>query len=92
LAGLVLWGFWRWLRIQQSNQRILANPLEQLQAPPVDITNQQRHVPLSYLETDALDDGYQVTTPKDQVPQWLDEIKSKLRSDDKKDEDDNSDN
>ena len=27
-AGLVLWGFWRWLRIQQANQRILENPLK----------------------------------------------------------------
>ena len=33
LAGLVLWGFWRWLRIQQANQRILENPVDKLPAP-----------------------------------------------------------
>ena len=31
-AGLLLWGFWRWLKIQQANQRILENPVDRLPA------------------------------------------------------------
>jgi hypothetical protein len=77
LAGLVLWGVWRRLRIQQANQRILENPVDQLQAPAVEVIHHPH---------------YQLTKPDDQVAGWLDEVKRKLLSSDRKDEDDNPDN
>ena len=64
-AGLALWGFWRWLKIQQANQQIIHNP--------------------------NLDSGSQLTEPDDQVGRWLDEVKRKLLSSDKKDEHDGTD-
>ncbi|MEP6896250.1 MAG: hypothetical protein ABI986_11645, partial [Chloroflexota bacterium] len=82
LAGLVLWGVWRWLRIQQSNQRILESPVAKLQPP--------QNEPPPYVESEIVDSHYQLTNPDDQVGQWMDEVKSKLRSDDKKDEDDHT--
>ena len=91
-AGLVLWGFWRWLKIQQANQRILENPVEKLQAPAAEIIDYQPDDDsLPYLESGAIDNHYQpLTTPDDQVDRWLDEVKSQLLSNDKKDEDDNN--
>jgi len=47
---------------------------------------------LPYVESDVVDNGYQVTTPDDQVQKWVDEVKGKLMDSDKKDEDDNADN
>ncbi len=89
-AGLVLWGFWRWLRIQQANQRILANPVERLPAPAVEVRHHRHDDSVSYLDSDV-DSGYQVTTPDDQVNKWVDEVKSKLNDSDKKNENDNTD-
>jgi hypothetical protein len=91
-AGLVLWGFWRWLKIRQANQRILENPVDRLQAPVVEIIPHQHDDSLPYLESDVVNNRYQLTKPEDQVHQWLDEVKSKLLSSDKKDEDDIPDN
>jgi hypothetical protein len=91
LAILIVWGFWRWLKIQQANQRILANPIAQLPALTADAVDHQHRDSLSYLDTDV-DNGYQVTTPDDQVHQWLDEVKDKLRDSDKKDEGNDADN
>lgn len=90
-AGLVLWGFWRWLRIQQNNQRILVNP-DQLQVPVAEVIPHQDDS-LPYIESDVvdIDSRYQQPTqPDNQIRRWLDEVKRKLRSSDKKDEDDNS--
>jgi hypothetical protein len=95
LAGLLLWGFWRWLKIQQANQRILVNPVDQLQAPVVEVIH---HHPdddsLPYIESDVVDiDGrYQLTKPDDQVRRWLDEVKRKLLRSDEKEESDDADN
>ncbi len=92
LAGLVLWGFWRWLKIRQANQRIFESPVEKLQAPAAEIIDYQPDDSLPYLESGVIDNRYQpLTTPEDQVDRWLDEVKSKLLSNDKKDEDDNTD-
>ena len=89
LAGLVLWGFWRWMKIQQANQRITEQPIEKLQAP-VDPSNpQDRFLPP---ESDIIDGRYRLTKPDDRVRPWLDEVKRKLLRSDKKDEDDNTDN
>jgi len=89
-AGLVLWGFWRWLRIQQANQRILENPVDKLPAPAEEVRRHRHDDLVPYLESD-IDNGYQVTTPDDQVQKWVDEVKSKLNDSDKKNENDNTD-
>lgn len=92
LAGLILWGFKRWLSIQQSNQRILSVPVEKLPEPAVTV-RQHRHDDLTpYIESNVIDDGYQVTTPEDQVPRWLDEVKDKLLSSDEKEKDNDQGN
>jgi hypothetical protein len=95
LAGLVLWGFWRWLRIQQANQRILEiPPVDKLPAPAVEVIHYPRDDSLPYLESDIVGSRYLLTEPDDQVRWWLDEVKRKLRSSDnnKKNEDDYTDN
>ena len=89
-AGLVLWGFWRWLRIQQSNQRILESPVEQLPTPTVEIRRHRRDDELPYLENEIIDPP-QLTEPDDQVDQWVDEVKSQLLKSEK-DKNDNTDN
>jgi hypothetical protein len=91
LAVLVLWGIWRWQKIQQANQRILENSVDKLPAPVVEGIDHHDHL-LPYLESDIVDSGYQVTTPDDQVHQWLDEVKRNLLDSDKKDEEDGTDN
>jgi hypothetical protein len=90
LAGIVLWGFWRWLRIQQANQHILENPADKLPPPAVEVEN-HRHV-LPYLDSDFVENSSQLTTPDDEVHDWLDDVKSTLLENEEKDEDDNSDN
>lgn len=90
LAGLVVWGFWRWLKIQQTNQRILEQPVEKLQAPAVEILPHHHHA-LPYLDSEVIDGGYQVTKPDD-VRQWLDEVKDQLQSSDEKDKEDDDAN
>ena len=90
LVGLFFWAFWRWLGIQQNNQRILENPVDRLlQAPAVQVIEVQPDNSVTYIESDDLDNGYH-TAPDNQMRRWLDEVKRKLRSSDKKDEDDNS--
>jgi hypothetical protein len=91
LAGLVLWGYWRWLQIQQANQRILEIPVDRLPALAVEVPHHHHGGLLPYLDGDITDDGYQVTKPDDQVERWLDEVKGKLLDSDEKDKDDNPD-
>jgi len=92
LAGLILWGFWRWQRIQQANQRILEKPVDKLQAPASEIVHHLQDDAMPYLESNIVDSRYQSTQPDDQVHGWLDEVKHKLLKSDKKDKDDNTDN
>jgi len=91
LAGLILWGVWRRLQIQQANQRILEKPVDRLPALPAEVPHHHHHGSLPYLDSDIVDDGYQVTNPDDQVEQWLDEVKGKLLDSDEKEKDDNPD-
>lgn len=90
-AGLILWGFWRWLRIQQANQRIPEKPLEQLPAATFEGKHRRHDDVLPYLDGDASEEGYQLTKPDDHVSEWLDEVKHTLLSNDEKDKDDNPD-
>jgi hypothetical protein len=75
VAGLVLWGYWRWVKIQQNRQRIAeklidkphllegpSEPQDSLPPPGSDITSVQ----------------YQITKPDKQIRGWLEEIKRKL--------------
>jgi hypothetical protein len=89
LAGLIIWGFWRWLRIQQNNQRILASPVERIPASVPEIIDAvQDNDPLPHIESDIfLDNDHQLVIPDDQVRRWLDEVKRKLLRGDRKDED-----
>jgi hypothetical protein len=93
LAALVLWGFWRWLKIQQANQRILENPVERLPALTSEVRRHRHDDELPYVDSDIAD-GYKVTKPDDQVEQWLDEVKDKLLGSEEnekdKDQDDNT--
>ena len=93
-AGLALWGFWRRLRIQQANQRILEQPVDRLPAPVViDVPHHQHGGSLPHFDRDTTDAGYQITNPndQDQVGHWLDEVKDKLLDSDEKDRDDHDD-
>ena len=92
LAGLILWGVWRWLRIQQANERNPKNPVEKLQAPADEVIYHQQDDALPGSESNAADSRYQLTKPEDPVRGWLDEVERKLRNSDKRDEDDDTDN
>jgi hypothetical protein len=91
LAGLVLWGFWRWLKIRQANQRILENPVDRLPASVIEVIPHRHEKELPYLESNIVESRYQLTKPDDQVRRWLDEVKRKLLRSDRKDEDGNTD-
>ena len=83
-AGLCLWGFWRWLKIQQSNQRIVEQPIEKLPAPMDSSKPQDRYLPP---ESDIVDNRGGLTKPDEQLNGWMDEIKRKLLNRDKDDND-----
>ncbi len=90
LAGLILWGVWRWFRIQQANQRNLEKPVEKLQAPTPVVMHYQQDDTLPTSASEVVDSRFQLTKPEDPVSGWLDEVKRKLRNSDKRDEDDNT--
>ena len=92
LAVLTLWGFRRWLSIQQSNQRILAKPVEKLPEPAVIVRQHRYDDPPVHIKSDVIDGSYRVTSPDDQVHQWLDEVKDELLTSDEKDEEDDQGN
>ncbi|MEK6750626.1 MAG: hypothetical protein AABZ00_00060 [Chloroflexota bacterium] len=91
-AIFVLWAIWRWQKLQQVKQRVLENPVEKLQPPMAGLHHRRQDNVLFYVESDVVDDGYQVTTPDDHVSQWMNEVKTKLLDSDKKDEDDSTNN
>jgi hypothetical protein len=91
LAGLALWGFWRWLRLRQAKQRMLNGLLEQLPAQAPKTVSYRHDDSSSYLEGQDVDSRYELTNPDDPVHGWLDDVKRKLQSSDEKDEDDNTD-
>jgi len=86
-AGLVVWGFWRWLKIQQANQLLLENTADRLQAPAAEIIPHHHHKSLPYPESDIVDVVDQFAKPDDdQAGRWLDEVKRKLLRGNKDDE------
>ena len=93
LAGLVLWGVWRRLKIQQANQRILEKPIGRLSARVIELPHHHHRGASPQLDSHShrTEDGYEVTTPDDQVERWLEEVKDQLRASDEKDKDDNTD-
>ncbi|NQU29973.1 MAG: hypothetical protein HQ525_04840 [Anaerolineae bacterium] len=91
-AGLVFGGIWRWLKNRQVKQFILENPVDRLPATTIEIAPHQHDDSLPYLESDVVDNRYQQVKSDDQVHQWLDEVKDKLRSSDKEDEENESNN
>ncbi len=90
LAGLILWGFWRWLKIQQANQLVLENPAENTPMLPAEVRRQGHDNDLPYIESDVVDNGYQLTKPDDQVEQWLNEVKDKLLRSEEEDKNDDA--
>lgn len=90
LGGLAVWGFWRWLKIQQSNLRILERPVDQLPASVVEVLPHEHDDSQSYIESDVVTDSHPLTKPDDQVRGWLDEVKRILRGSDRKANDDNA--
>jgi hypothetical protein len=93
LAGLVLWGVWRRLKIQQANQRILEKPIGRLSARIIELPPHHHSSASPQLDSHIhrAEDGYEVTTPDDQVVRWREEVKDQLRASDEKDRDDNTD-
>jgi hypothetical protein len=91
LAGLLLWGVWRWLKIEQANQRILEEPVDELPPPTVHVIPPQPGNPSKTLEDETIDRRYRLTKPDDRVRRWVDEVKHKLQSSERKDEDDHTD-
>jgi len=79
-AGLSLWGFWRWLKIREARQRMVTQP-----ADPLII----EHEPLP--SSEPVNNQYPLTKPTDHVRWWLEEVKRKLITS-KKDDDDNPGN
>ncbi|MFZ1040851.1 MAG: hypothetical protein WAN58_06030 [Anaerolineales bacterium] len=90
LAGLIIWGVWRWLRIQQANQRNPEHPVEKLQAPAPVVMHYQEDDTVPTSASEVVDSRFQLTKPEDPVSGWLDEVKRELRDSDKRDEDDDT--
>jgi hypothetical protein len=90
LVGLILWGIWRWLRIQQSNQRILEQPADRLLVLPAKVIDHEQDDAQPYMESDVVDDADPLSNSDDQVRGWLDDVKRDLRRSDEKDEDDDA--
>jgi hypothetical protein len=86
-AGLCLWGFWRWLKIEQNRQRIAGQPIEKLPAPVDPSKPQDGFLPP---ESEIINGRYRLTKPDEQMRGWMDEIKRKLLNREK-DNDDNPD-
>ena len=91
-AGLVLWGFWRWLKNRQANQFVFENPVDRLPASVIEMLPQQQDDSSPYLESDIVEDRYQHVKSDDQTRQWLDEVKDKLRNSDREDKENESNN
>ncbi|MCB2160734.1 hypothetical protein KQH40_01465 [bacterium] len=89
LAGLVLWGVWRWLKINQANQKILGRISKKPRAPMIEDFHHHRADSQSYIDHEVGNSRNYFPKPEaDQTGRWLDEVKRKLIMGDKKDEND----
>jgi hypothetical protein len=84
-AGLCLWGFWRWLKMQQDRQRSSEQPAGKLQAPPDPGRPRDRFPPPG---NEIANGRRRLRKPEEQVRGWLDEIKRKLLSRERDGDDD----
>ena len=92
IIGLIFGGFWYWLKIQQANQNILDNSVETPRPSDAEAVDHQQNNTSHFHETNSLDSRYRLTKPVDQARRWLDEVKRKVQSGNKKDQDDHPDN
>lgn len=92
LTGLVLGLLWRWFKNRQLNQFFLENPGNRSPATIIEIAPHRDDDPLPHPESDVIDDRYQHVQSDDDVPRWLDEVKDKLESSDKEDEENEPNN
>lgn len=92
LVGLVFGGLWYWLKIRQANQNILENSVEKLPPPSAEIIDYQQKNSSRDREGNSIDSRYRLTKPVDQARRWLDEVKHKLQTGNKKDQDEHPDN
>ena len=91
-GGLVLWGFWRWLNMQQSNQSFIEESVDRLPIAAAEVPELRQEDAQPDIESDLVDDSDPLTGPDDQVRGWVDEIKRDLRASDRKEQNDNTDN
>jgi hypothetical protein len=89
MAGLIVWGFWRWLKIKQANQRILDQPVDRLPPPGVEVIDHHLDDQSMYIESNTADNHNRLTKPVDPAGRWLDEVKRKLLRSNNEDDDDN---
>jgi hypothetical protein len=89
--GLILWGVWRWLKIQQSNQLILGEAAVKLLPSASEIINRQRYKVLPYVESYVVEQEDQLVEGEDQIPKWMDEVKDKILRSEENEDDDKSD-
>ncbi len=94
VAGLLIWGLWRWLKIQQANQRIVELPVERLPAPDDEGIHHHQDDLLPYIESNVIDSQVHNPEPEeqDQVSDWMEDVKTKLLDQEEKDKDDCADN
>jgi len=91
-AGLALWGFWRWLKIQQSNQRILETPVQKLRTPAATVPHHHHDSSFPPTENEVVNGSHQFTKPDDEMRRWLETVRRKLLGGDTKDENDSTGN
>jgi len=92
VAGLIFGGFWHWFKVQQNKQLVLEDRVDRLQAPATKVTHYQDDAGASYLESDMADGRLPRARPDDQIRRWLDEVKGKLLSSARKEQDDKTNN
>jgi hypothetical protein len=87
IVGLGTWILWRWVRGGQNLQPIIVEPVKKLQSPVDPVNPQERFIPPG---SDIIDGSPAHTQADRQMRGWMDEIKGKL-STGGKDNDDNPD-
>lgn len=84
-AGLCLWGFWHWLKIQQNRQRMAGQPPEN-QPAPADPSRPQ--VRFNSAANNIVNRRHRRARPEGPTRGWLDEIRRKLLDRERNNDDD----